>query len=80
MTGIIKNDFGSSSLWPGDNRKVFCLNLMRSPCTKRYNKKARKPPEELVEWEGVGREPQEEQNAELLSGLLSGKWNHPDAW
>ena len=47
---------------------------------KTYNKETGKPPEELVEWEGIGRETQEEQNAELLLGLLSGKWNHPDVW
>ena len=58
----------------------FFQLLFRAPCTKRYNKKSGKLPEELVEWESVGGEPQEEQNAEFLSGLLSGKWNHPDVW
>ena len=52
---------------------ILFTTFFGTPCTKRYNKEVGKLPEELVEWESVGGEPQEEQNAELLSGLLSWK-------
>ena len=64
--------------------KTFWFNsfsyFLGHPAQKDTTKKSGKLPEEFVEWESVGGEPQEEQNAELFPGLLSGKWNHIDAW
>ena len=64
--------------------KTFLFNsfsyFLGHPAQKDTTTKSGKLPEELVEWESVGQEPQEEQNAELLSRLSPGNWNHPDVW